>query len=1100
MRHPREELRIVSNDERMTAEGGPAISKAALSQYGEDEMICAISDYYAEPAKKTVLGKARRMCGKFGLHALYFARGFLEWTDARGIRCNSPILLCPIDLFHDKKKGYWFQKAQDGRFEANGTLAQMLRSSFEIELPQVEENWIEKYFDLMKKGFEDSAEIAKEWTVDETGAGIGLFHYQRLQLRQDMEDNKAKYIECPTIRRLCGEAPVGENENADSAARANLKYLAMDADSSQLDVIKSSQEGQSFVLQGPPGSGKSQTIANIVCSALGEGRSVLLVAEKASARSVVIDNLRKRHSKLPEFILDFDEFRNGYRTPFVDKLNEGLDPYVPAGAYGEERLRDEERLYGQIRKLMDQAIEESDGRNCVRLLQDVAPFAEYADLKSEVPASYDEFSKLLDAIEDYCDAALCAGGDFDYAKHPLCGCLGDRGDGLFDAAQSFIECHSALVGIISRMLDLGWEETIFSRFERGDFFGEFLNALEPWIELPGTILSNLTPSGGKSSIDGLIKRAKFRMAFREKTLKMSAAINEERAEKLNSERVRRQGEKYRFAFMRAGRHYKAWKGEILKCFVKPLCGGYRRAKESLDALMRYFERKNHEEKERATDMRLFGASPIDREEWEALASRLERARRFFEGESSPGRAICDLPRWLSRFDKKNYGATIQELAEKAQEFSVKAARIESSFSEMREYFEAGAFGTTLGDALAWAGVVSENKDRLSAWAKELDAVSRISADGRLPVLRELIDAGERDFSVAKKRLSATHRRKIVRKFVDDNELDAIRDFARDRHERLLRDYAEADDAVLSSGAKRLYEKLRSNLDEYCRQNGKMRTKNSQGRYIKIQSKPNCSIKKTILDNWEYVRRIKPCFMMSPLNASQYIDAEVKFDLVIFDEASQIFAEDALAAIMRSDQTIICGDSKQLPPCDFFKAGDGAQDDDDQYFLAESNRERSLLSVADATFGDGATKWLRWHYRSRDESLIAFANKEMGYGLIAFPSAVKAPDDGIAFREVEYRADSCYVAGRGASHVNSGEAEEIIKIIYDEMTERAEYSICVVAFSNAQASEIEERWEKHKKTASAKNWQTLKNGKSCMKASLSPFAISIPFKATSAIRR
>ena len=116
-------------------------------------------------------------------------------------------------------------------------------------------------------------------------------------------------------------------------------------------------------------------------------------------------------------------------------------------------------------------------------------------------------------------------------------------------------------------------------------------------------------------------------------------------------------------------------------------------------------------------------------------------------------------------------------------------------------------------------------------------------------------------------------------------------------------------------------------------------------------------------------KLAPCVLMSPLSVAQYLPADqAAFDVVIFDEASQITTWDAIGAIARARQTIIVGDPKQLPPTNFF----GRADDDDDEDLPEV--ERDLPSILDEVHAAGVRPYeLKWHYRSRDEALIAFSN-------------------------------------------------------------------------------------------------------------------------------
>lgn len=214
---------------------------------------------------------------------------------------------------------------------------------------------------------------------------------------------------------------------------------------------------------------------------------------------------------------------------------------------------------------------------------------------------------------------------------------------------------------------------------------------------------------------------------------------------------------------------------------------------------------------------------------------------------------------------------------------------------------------------------------------------------------------------------------------------------------------------------------------------------------------------------QVVQALKPCFMMSPLAVSQHLERglqteRVKFDVVIFDEASQVFPEDAVPAISRAEQVIVVGDQKQLPPTSFFRRTDddadaydnpNADPDDDEDALA--GRE----SVLDALLGVGAgvaQRFLDVHYRSRHEDLIRFSN-HMFYRdrLLVFPSPNRKTS-GLGLRDV-YVKDGRYDSG--ATRTNPVEAGRVADIVFELMrTVPARESIGVVALSRAQAALID----------------------------------------------
>jgi len=196
-------------------------------------------------------------------------------------------------------------------------------------------------------------------------------------------------------------------------------------------------------------------------------------------------------------------------------------------------------------------------------------------------------------------------------------------------------------------------------------------------------------------------------------------------------------------------------------------------------------------------------------------------------------------------------------------------------------------------------------------------------------------------------------------------------------------------------------------------------------------------------------RLKPCFLMSPLSVAQYlpVDGDL-FDMVIFDEASQMTVWDAVGVIARGKQLIVVGDPKQLPPTSFFVKGD----------VNEEGREddpatEDLESILDECLANGLySAYLNWHYRSRHETLIAFSNRHYyDDRLNTFPAALSNDKLGVSFRYVD---GSLYDHN---THTNRHEAEAIVDYLFECLADTAERkrSWGIVTFSVAQQRLIED---------------------------------------------
>ena len=204
-----------------------------------------------------------------------------------------------------------------------------------------------------------------------------------------------------------------------------------------------------------------------------------------------------------------------------------------------------------------------------------------------------------------------------------------------------------------------------------------------------------------------------------------------------------------------------------------------------------------------------------------------------------------------------------------------------------------------------------------------------------------------------------------------------------------------------------------------------------------------------------IQAIKPVFMMSPLSIATYLPpGSVKFDLVVFDEASQVKPVDALGALMRADQAVVVGDRKQLPPTRFFDRAMGSDEYDDEEDESVTGDLESVLSL----FGqrNAPSRMLKWHYRSRHESLINVSNQEFYENrLVVFPS----PDHGkqVSGLRHHYLPDTVY--DRARSRTNREEALAVAKSVMDHAQTNPDMTLGVAAFSNAQRGAIEDALEK-----------------------------------------
>ena len=286
-----------------------------------------------------------------------------------------------------------------------------------------------------------------------------------------------------------------------------------------------------------------------------------------------------------------------------------------------------------------------------------------------------------------------------------------------------------------------------------------------------------------------------------------------------------------------------------------------------------------------------------------------------------------------------------------------------------------------------------------------------------------------------------------------NQFPVLDNFRGNIHEELIKEFRELDKLQMKIAVKRIQKKLWDSLPDFR----VTYSHNDEVSILKreLQKKSRLkSLRRLFGEIPNLATALKPCFMMSPLSVSIFLGSEAyNFDLVIFDEASQVHTEDAIGAIMRGKQVIIVGDDKQLPPTSFFRATMSEDDFDDEE-SDEYYDDASFESILAETKASGFREHsLRWHYRSRQEDLIAFSNiKLYGGNLVTFPSTtVKAPDCGVEFVHV---ADGCYERKKSKG-TNPREAQKVAELVFEHFRKYGkERSLGVVAFSEAQQSAIE----------------------------------------------
>ena len=281
---------------------------------------------------------------------------------------------------------------------------------------------------------------------------------------------------------------------------------------------------------------------------------------------------------------------------------------------------------------------------------------------------------------------------------------------------------------------------------------------------------------------------------------------------------------------------------------------------------------------------------------------------------------------------------------------------------------------------------------------------------------------------------------------------AVCDFRTRIQTDLIKEFGELDKSQFKIAQARIREKVLNRMPDFNMIN-EARDEVAILKRELNKKKRIIPLRKLFKDIPNLITSLRPCFMMSPLSVSVFLEADsYNFDIVIFDEASQVHTEDAIGAIMRGKQIIIVGDTKQLPPTNFFSTS--LNDDDFDFDSDESADDGSAgayESILDEAVAVLPERSLRWHYRSRHEHLIAFSNiKIYNSQLITFPS----PNESYKDFGVEYIYVKDGVYDRGGKKNNIIEAQKVADLVFEHFQKYPNRSLGVVTFSEAQQNAID----------------------------------------------
>lgn len=1013
----------------------------------DKKQVCSSETGKETQARLTTLyRKAKSDLSEGGANTLFLAVGFLSWkkspTDERTYR--APLLLLPVKLSRRSTNSSYFLSHHEDDVVFNQTLLEFLERDFGLSITALRGTLPEDHSGLdIKKiltivrhsvrdapGFEVIEEIA-----------LSTFSFAKFLMWKDLVDRTDSLrnnrlvkhlLDNPTepFRDGSGEFPTAEK--IDQQVNSATLYAPLPADSSQLAAIVAAEAGKDFVIIGPPGTGKSQTIANIIAHCLAHGKSVLFVAEKAAALDVVYRRLKAYG--LSDACLELHSNKSD-RKSVITQLGAAWDRASDADDSEWIRLTDSLNIH---RNELNQYVYElhepgTHGRSVfdgIGILSGTHPkfSLKFAGIESHDQAS---FNSLIDLAErlSLAHKAVRASGSLSVIEQTEWSFSWQNE--LLDAAARFRDDATALhasCGRLGGLLGLPKDDEV--RNPRLSALVRLAKAIDDAAKPDLRFIAHENLSAIDDSIIALGTAAND---FRTAQSSLAARYEDAEIQRIPLEDIDQEWRR---------ENAKLWplslfgKRRVQKLLQSYAAEGKAAPEIDIHPLMKM--QAALQEASGSAARVLPGFDGL-RSDTRALKELLERAKELLaacaQTSQSAGASTNLLPRLENLLPE---GRESCDLAIASREL----VELRAEFKRSGKRFMSLAGGTLLSPSLMAVAEamneVKENATKLNDWVKWSQVKQEAEGRGLGPMVEALsgvtIDHPAEDFLVAYFTWwlpLAIDQKPKLRGFVHWEQEDQIERF---------RSLIDSIQHLTANQVRRAVSHGLPAKDGVPRKSELGLLRHQLG-----LQRPSESIRGLIEAMPETFTKLTPCVLMSPLSVAQYLPAEqATFDMVIFDEASQITTWDAVGSIARGRQSIIVGDPKQLPPTNFFGRTDEGEDEKVEI------HERDLPSILDEASAAGLPQHqLNWHYRSHDEGLIAFSNYHYyGQRLVTFPSP-ETESAAVQF----HRINGVYA--RGSGRTNEIEARAVAEFVvrrleeWSSWSEAERLSIGVITFNAPQ---------------------------------------------------
>ena len=1013
-----------------------------------------------------------------GVNPLFICFGFLEWKESptSDKKLYSPLLMLQVELDDEKKTSKLSVSGTGDEISINHTLNEKLKRDFGITLPvinhQDEEDSpifdVEEYLKIV----EEEIALPNNWKI-RNWASFGIYQAQNMPIYLDIEkllaSNFSELLEKLVTSNFEGERDSSSGELYDVDDRkitTEVPALINPADASQFSAIVDVVRGKNLVIKGPPGTGKSQTITNIIAALMLDGKSVLFVAQKQAALDVVRNNLAA--AGLEDYLLEVFSIK-GKKKIVMDSFAKRINhepPQEPNDYFKKLEALHETKAQLNLHAGILAADYGSTGLKVHDVIWDTP------DIDYEIP------SGLIDIFNNI-KPNLVSGTDLNtdvsnlvFLKDSYAEIFGTKLIERFpvykikkhisnpieikELQRELSSIYDLIAPTYEQFVDVVIENRELidcledSQFETGplkEFYTEGGEKSETW-----SVIRLLLQDSKEDIFDYLKLKDNL-----ESTTKQFTAEKEFIESSFDNENDLYSEKKIKEAII-------TLKGSHLFSFF---FSEWRKAHNLFKDL--YKKETKHSGKEEAELLNKYHAFLRSRTKQQDNINDLKTKLKNLETK------ILSLNKefnfeLLNRFNKEKCNWILKDINTFHEDFNNAWLQMPGT---VYSYID------LLNKTTKYKERMKAFSDKLGIWQprciyKNMELIvalkiSLISIEDYMNWLNIKDKVENKDLLLFYKEFSKsdlenekleTVYKYIIRKKQQKNLYDehpGLGLFSSSYINKLRSDLVTYDKEILELSKKLVASGSNRQGDSAPSGNsrGRVGEKTEMGLLNHVASVPNnrTTIREMFGRAMGAAISVKPCTLMSPLAVSQTLNLEEIYDVVIIDEASQMKPEFSIPSIARAKQAVIVGDEKQLPPTTVFQARN-AEDEND-----EDLSDESILDMANAVLHPA--RELLYHYRSRHEDLIRFSNAEFYENLmIPVTAHSNQPNRGIKHIFLE---DARYVPGTsaGPGGINPLEAKRVVAEVLKIMEERPHESIGVATMNQKQKDLIESEFQLQK---------------------------------------